>query len=91
LDRVRAPPPAPCFEVIYLYFPELDDGWATVGPHVGGPPSLQGPVVQILQVAGERVQLVGEQVPVGVQGDAGGRMPELLLHGLDAGALADEQ
>jgi hypothetical protein len=62
-----------------------------VGPHVGGPPRLQRPGAHVLKAPGERVQLVREQVPVGVQGDAGGRVAELLLHRLDAGTLADEQ
>ena len=30
-------------------------------------------------------------MPVGVEGDAGGRMPQLRLHRLDARALGDEE
>jgi hypothetical protein len=73
--RVRVPPPAPPDRLTDLRFP----GWAR-------------PLVRAGSVQGwpGRPARRG-QVPVGVQGDAGGGVAELALHGLDAGPLADHQ
>jgi hypothetical protein len=59
----------------------------TAGPRWG----RQSVGAGVLQAVGQRVQLVGEQVPVGVQGDAGRGVAELALDGLDAGPLTDHQ
>jgi hypothetical protein len=68
-------------------FAEPDDRWSTLGPL----PVRQGAHPGLLQAVGQGFQLGGEQVAGGVQGDAGCRVPELGLDGLDAGALGDRQ
>jgi hypothetical protein len=47
--------------------------------------------VQPVQAVGQVVQLLGEQVPIAVQGDRRRLVSQVVLHGLDAGALADQQ
>jgi hypothetical protein len=85
--RVRAPPPAPTSRVTDLHVPAGARLLVRAGSVRGSP----GVGAGVLQAAGEGVQLVGEQVPVGVQGDAGRDVAELALDGLDAGPLADHQ
>jgi hypothetical protein len=46
--------------------------------------------VEAVEAVGEVVQLLGEQVAVAVQRDRGGLVAQVVLHGLDAGALADQ-
>jgi Helix-turn-helix domain len=65
-------------------FDEVRDGWSALGPL----PVRQSGRSDLLQAVGQGRQLGGEQVPVGVQGDVGGCVAELRLHGLDAGAWA---
>jgi Transcription factor WhiB len=65
--RVRAPPPAPQIPSLTSTFPQRQDRWSALGPCKG----RQGVGAGLLQPDGERLQLVGEQVPVHVQGDAG--------------------
>ena len=58
-----------------------------------GPAREPEPARQIRfpQAVRERLHLGREQVPVGVEGDAGRRMAQLRLHRLDARTLGDEQ
>jgi hypothetical protein len=58
--------------------------WVRAHPGYGGIPDH-------LQAISERFRLGRERVPVGVERDAGRRMPQLRLHRLDARALGDEQ
>jgi hypothetical protein len=51
-------------------FAERDHGWSAWGPHAVGKRGC----ACLLQAFGERLHLGGEQVPVGVQGDARGRV-----------------
>jgi hypothetical protein len=63
-----SPPSDTANRPTYLRLLQRHNLWSALGPCQG----CQG------------VQLVGEQVPVGVQGDAGRGVVELLLHRLDA-------
>jgi hypothetical protein len=47
--------------------------------------------VHPVEAVGELVQLLGERVAVAVQRDRGRLVTQVVLHGLDAGALADQQ
>ena len=68
-------------------FAERNDDGATLGPRSLRRASRAS--ARRLQAPGKLVQLVGEQVPIGVQGDRGGGVAELGLDRLDGGALAD--
>jgi hypothetical protein len=68
-------------------FPQATVGWSVLGP----PQPRHGHVPGQLQALPEGVHLGRKQMPVGVERDARGRMPELRLHRLHAGVLGDEQ
>ena len=68
-------------------FAQHDHCWSALGPLPVGERGCPG----LLQPVSQGLQLRGKQVPVGIQGDARGRMPELRLYGLHASALGDKQ
>jgi hypothetical protein len=55
-------------------FAERDDRWSELGPCPVG----ERGGVSLLQPVSQRLQLGGEQVPVDVQGDAGGRAGDMI-------------
>src|SRR5215218_10828927 len=82
-SRVRTPQPPPPKRVTHLRFlpggrPLVRAGSVPAAPQPHPGPAPGGP---------EGVHLGREQVPVGVERDARGRMPELRLDRLGAGAL----